>query len=74
MILKNIKSKQDEGSAEGEGRITFDDYERLMQKIEQDERYELIEQENPRARAYAEESKRKRVLDELDYLASKHIK
>ena len=43
-----------------------------MQKIERDEKFELIEQGNPKARAYAEEKKKHRVMDELDRLANLH--
>ncbi len=43
-----------------------------MQKIERDEKFEIIEQNNPKARAYQEERNKQRVMDELDHLATQH--
>ena len=62
-ILKKMKApkpadsedaKADEAdSANEEGeRITFDDYEKLMQKLEKERNWEQIQEQNPKAREY----------------------
>ena len=33
-------------------RITFDDYEKLMKRLEKEENFEQIQQQNPKAREY----------------------
>ena len=41
------------GSEDQEGRVTFADYERLMQRLEKEKNWEEIQNQNPRARFYA---------------------
>lgn len=56
-MLKKYKTKQDErqevqNKPIEESKITFSDYERFMEKLEQDGRLDVLEQQNPKARAY----------------------
>lgn len=47
-ILKKIKAESQEGDEE-EPKITFEDYEKLMQALEKDGRAQQLEEANPRA-------------------------
>ena len=67
-LLMHIKDKEVKDEDNGQGKISFEDYEKLMKMIEQEPQFERIEAENPRAKAYADERKKKRVQEELELL------
>jgi hypothetical protein len=53
-MLKSVKAKEEEKTGEDGGRISFEEYEAFLKKLEEGGKLEKLELSNPRSAVYKE--------------------